>query len=196
MNTPKKCGNLYVQFDENNRPEYAFKVKADSWNKGNYIIQEFIPMCDKKFDTVVLPKLVNDQTTGLLFGYKLENYVDGTVHLGRDLFKGFKNIKIVVPFNNSISFADGCFENASQVEFVIPEGLGFKSISRRTNSGFDYIDENWFLIADKKLNAGDLAGFVADYAVESHQSDVFVDNHHSTFTLSRVMEDVDEGQPQ
>ena len=51
MLLPKKCGELYIYFDEKNTPLYAFKVTT------NNTIETFYNLTDGPLDTIVLPKL-------------------------------------------------------------------------------------------------------------------------------------------
>lgn len=158
MELPIKCGKMYIKFDKNNHLEYGFEVKGNQ-------IKKFIPLTDNEIDSIVLPRLVDDNEfdfssidenghcKALIYNQKrkIRDYVTGSVKICDGCFDGLNKAKIIVPFENSIMLDWGSFEKNAEVELVIPDNLTLKQIYRRFDDGFDYERENWTLIADKKI---------------------------------------------
>lgn len=159
MNLPRKCGQLYIKFDESNQPEYGFDVVGNQ-------IKKFISLTDNVVKSIILPKLVDDCTFDissidekssyklLLYNQKIkmQNYVLGRVKICDGCFKGLKEAKIIVPFENSVMLDWGAFEENAKIELVIHKNLTLKQVYRRFDTGFDYEHENWTLIGDKKVS--------------------------------------------
>ena len=103
MKLPRKCGDLWIKFDENNMPEYGFKVDGN-------VIKKVFSFTEKEIDTIVLPKIVKDVDLDELFkdrkNIEVHRYLTGKVEFKDWCFDECKNIskhlKIVVPFKNSI----------------------------------------------------------------------------------------------
>ena len=169
MNLPKKCGDMYIMFDDAGAPEYGFKVHE--YKGSNYaVIEEFIPLSSGPFKTIVLPKVLEDQelvynpkyarrqtkndknSSSMWFlEHALEKYVKGHIKVKDECFKGIKEAKIVVPFKTSVMLDWGSFDNDAKIDFVLPKGFCLKQVYRMFDSGFDYERENWTIIADEKL---------------------------------------------
>lgn len=178
MNLPRKCGNVYIKFDENNNPEYGFEI--DSYRDKKYI-KKFIIMTDNKIDTIIFPKLfekgesidaghITQKDWSNRFFLSFEKYATGEVKLCSDCFKGIKNAKIIIPFTGSIMVDYGSFEKDANIEFITKSNLSLKQVYRRFDTGFDYEHENWTLIADKSFNFdGKICG--DDYYVEDYNEE-------------------------
>ena len=187
MNLPKKCGNMYIMFDENNNPEYGFEV-----GKGykNYLIKKFHIMCDKKIDTIVLPKLFEDDTQRYAdidkeSEYSFHYYLTGNVKICSDCFNGIKKARIIVPFVSSVMIDWGSFEEDAEIELVLHKNLDLKTVYRRFDTGFDYEREYWTLIGDKDLTGSSrLCG--DDYSVREYDYKPDWDNRLvANFKVSR-----------
>ena len=166
MNLPKKCGDIYIKFDDKNNPEYGFQV--DERFRKKYV-RQFIVMTDKKIDTIILPNLVDAEkaipakhisqkdwldTFYLLF----KNYASGEVELCEKCFKSVKNARIILPYFGSTMIDYGCFGEDAKIEFVTNKDLTLKQVYRTFDTGVDYAHENWTLIADKSFNFDDKIG--------------------------------------
>ena len=174
MNLPKRCGKMFVKFDEKGELEYGFEVK------GNEIVK-FIPLKDGEINTIILPPLVENDEFSLssvdinsphkatLYFQKriMEDYVKGRVRVCNGCFKGLKKARIVVPFENSVMLDWGSFDSDAKVELVIYKSLTLKQIGRVFDTGLDYERENWTLIADKKIRGhfGDNGLMRDDYSI-------------------------------
>lgn len=174
MNLPKRCGKMFVKFDDKGELEYGFEVK------GNEIVK-FVPLKDGEIHTIILPPLVDNEEFPLssvdmksphkatLYFQKrmMEDYVKGRVKLCAGCFKGMKKLRIVVPFENSVMLDWGCFESDAKIELVLPQNLTLKQIGRFFDAGYDYERENWTLIADKKIRGqfGDNGLMRDDYSI-------------------------------
>ena len=159
MNLPRKCGKMYIMFDDNNQPEYGFEVVGNK-------IKKFIPLTDKEIVSIVLPKLVENNEfdissidekshyKAMLYFQKTEmrEYITGCVKICDGCFDGLKKAKIIVPFENSIMLDWGSFEQDADVELVMSPNLTLKQIYRRFDTGFDYERENWTIVGDKKIS--------------------------------------------
>lgn len=174
MNLPRKCGNIYIKFDENNNPEYGFEVE-DGYHDRK-LIRKFIIMTDKPIDTIILPKFfekgldashITNEDWNKRFYLLFERYATGEVKLCEDCFKGIKDAKIIVPFTGSIMIDYGSFDGDANIQFITNNNLRLKQVYRRFDSGFDYEHENWTLVADKSFNyQGTMCG--DDYYVEDY----------------------------
>lgn len=159
MNLPKKCGDMHIKLDDNNEPEYGFEVS------GNKIIN-FVKLCDKPIEEIVLPRLADDiecprlEDNSTFAPYTtnmqkktMKKYVNGNIKICDGCFSGLKKATIVVPFENSVMLDWGSFDRDAEIEFVVPEDYALKQVYRRFDAGYDYEHENWTLIADKNLDA-------------------------------------------
>ena len=195
MNTPKKCGDMYIKYDENNNPEYGFLFSENQ-------LVKFVPLTNKPIHSIILPQMVKNETfdmadidedtqsKSLAYLYKniLRTYITGSVQIKEDCFKGIKKARIIVPFENSIMLDWGCFDEDSNIELVLPKTLTLKQIYRTFDTGFDYEHENWTIIADKDIR-GEFGwgGFqsenytIADY----HPEDL--DYKVASFTISYLL---------
>ena len=161
MNTPKKCGKMYIKFDDKNQPEYGFVVSGNR-------IQKFIPLTDNDsiYVSIILPKLIEsaepeiksiDESNphkSMLYmqKQKLEDYVVGKVKICDGCFEGIKKARIIVPFENSIMLDWGSFDKDADIELVMSKNLDLKQIYRRFDTGYDYERENWTIIGDKNIS--------------------------------------------
>lgn len=158
MKFPELCrNNTYINFDKDGKPEYVVLCNG---GKNRCLIEKVIPL-KEDLKTVVLPKLVKDvsfyipiDTNNEAVDYYAKDqasmYAKGTVCIGKDCFEGLDDIKIVVPFRNSLKVDSGAFDRNANVEFVIPEGHSIKSLTREYGSKFKGYDD-WTVIADDKL---------------------------------------------
>ncbi len=167
----RKCGNLYVKFDDENNPLYAFEVVGKT-------IKKFHPMCDDLPETIILPKLkinISDFSTQIdnfkmlyynriyqtnnnpnsnqsIINYYMELYGTGAYKLATECFKGIKKSKIIVPVDYSIMIDWNCFDDDAEIELVLPNDMTLKQVYRTFDTGFDYEHENWTLISHKDFN--------------------------------------------
>lgn len=178
MNLPRKCGNFYIKFDDNNNPEYGFEVEERGFRSKNFYIKKFHLFTDKKIENIILPKLIDksvlypgiikeiDKYRNSVF-LSLDQYLKGEVRFCEGCFSGSKKLNITVPFNGSIMLDWGCFEDDAEITFTTSNELALKQVYRQFDTGFDYERENWTLVADKNLQYnGNLCGdsfYVEDY---------------------------------
>ncbi len=162
----KKCGDLYVYFDENKNPLYAFEVDYNS-------IKRFYLMCDNMPDEIILPnikiedkdyykisnssmleaiKIKNEKREVYGIEGRLERYAVGAYKVARDCFRGIKKLKIIAPADYAIMLDWGCFDDNSEVEIVLPKNMTLKQVYRCFDTGFEYQRENWTLISHKDFN--------------------------------------------
>lgn len=177
MKLPKKCGNMYIMFDDKNQPLYGFEVYENK-------ITKFIPLTDNEsiYRCIVLPKIVEnskpevpnvedkDVPKSLLWFQKMQHrdYITGSVKIGVGCFDGVQRARIVVPFENSIMLDWGCFDRDAQIELVLPKRLSLKQVARRFDTGFDYEREVWVLVGDQSIN-GDLSvGYSDNYSIADY----------------------------
>ena len=153
MRTPKRCGGMYIMFDENSVPLYGFKVKKT--NDCCYL-ENFVLLSNKRIDKIVLPKVVasmpydNDMKNGKAF-----NYLKGALRIKSNCFKGIKEAKIYVPFDNSIMMCYGAFDDEAKIDFVTKSNLTLFNVYHRYDAGWDYNEETWTIIGDKNLSDKD-----------------------------------------
>ena len=136
MKLPKKCGDLWIKFDENNMPKYGFKVDGN-------VIKKFYSFTEKEIDTIVLPKIVKDVDLEESFkdrkNIEVHRYLTGNVKFKDWCFDECKNLskhlKIVVPFKNSINIANIINNNTfnslykpDTIEWIVPDGYGINSL--------------------------------------------------------------------
>lgn len=191
MNLPRKCGKLYIKFDESNQPEYGFEVVGQQ-------IKKFVPLTDKNFETIILPKLVEDYAfdipskeevgpyKSLLYYRNREmcDYVVGSEKVCADCFKGLKKAKIVIPFENSVMFDWGSFDQDAQIELIVPDSLALKQVYRCFDTGFDYEHENWTIVADKSLaEQFSMGGFGKDDFAIWDYNEADLDYNVANFTI-------------
>ena len=174
MKQPKRCGNMYIMFDDKNNPEYGFTFA------GNLLLK-FIPLTDKPIPSIILPKLVeskkcpdniNPNHNSNWDYYKtnaLLDYISGSMEICTGCFDGVKQAEIVVPFENSIKLEWGCFDKNADIELFLRSNLELKQIDRRFDYGHGYQFHSWTVIADKKLE-----GF---FSVEDKYDDYAIGNY-------------------
>lgn len=146
-----RCGDLYIYFDENNISSYAFKVNLD-FN----IIESFINLRDKMPAEIFLPN-INDQS------YIVENniftkdfkkasqYLKGNIIIGDNCFKGIKKLKIIVPFNFSVSFDLKAFDKDAVIEISTLANMGLIKVNYTFQTAVDEENECWILLGQKNL---------------------------------------------
>ena len=146
-----RCGDLYIYFDENNISSYAFKVNLD-FN----IIESFINLRDKMPAEIFLPN-INDQS------YIVENniftkdfkkasqYLKGNIIVGDNCFKGIKKLKIIVPFNFSVSFDLKAFDKDAVIEISTLANMGLIKVNYTFQTAVDEENESWILLGQKNL---------------------------------------------
>ena len=200
MKLPKKCGEMYIMFDDAGAPEYGFKVFVNQYS-GKAVIEEFIPLSSGTFKTIVLPKVIDDQElvvynakdldiskySSIRWGSQwkaetmLTKYATGNITITDDCFKGIKEATIVVPFKNSVMLDWGSFEKDAKINLVLPKGFCLKQIYRTFDTGFDYEHENWTLIADEKL--GGQWGSHSDHLSVLEYNERYQDYSVADFTI-------------
>ena len=146
-----RCGDLYIYFDENNISSYAFKVNLD-FN----IIESFINLKDKMPAEIFLPN-INGQS------YIVENniftkdfkkasqYLKGNIIVGDNCFKGIKKLKIIVPFNFSVSFDLKAFDKDAVIEISTLANMGLIKVEYTFQTAVDEENECWILLGQKNL---------------------------------------------
>lgn len=146
-----RCGDLYIYFDENNISSYAFKVNLD-FN----IIESFINLRDKMPAEIFLPN-INGQS------YIVENniftkdfkkasqYLKGNIIVGDNCFKGIKKLKIIVPFNFSVSFDLKAFDKDAVIEISTLANMGLIKVNYTFQTAVDEENECWILLGQKNL---------------------------------------------
>lgn len=192
MNLPRRYGKMYIKFDENNCPKYAFEVDGNR-------IKKFVPLTDEEIKTIVLPKLTENnrfdiasideknscQSTLFYQKTKMQEYITGSVKICSGCFADLKKTRIVVPFENSIMLDWDSFDSNAKVELVVPSNLTLKQIYRVFDNGFDYERENWTLLGDKKItknfNIGSGFGMDKFSILEYNENDL--DNKVANFTI-------------
>lgn len=150
---PIKCGEMYIKFNREHKPEYGFIVKGN-------IIKTFVNLTDNLPQNIVLPYINQnafvptcqkqmDIAKQLTAG---ENYVKGNIKIAQGCFQGLKSVNIVVPFNSSIMLYSKCFEEKAEVEMTVPTNMELKQVIRSFVTSMDYERESWTLLADKDID--------------------------------------------
>ena len=187
LNLPKKCGEMYVAFDENNNPLYGFRVRGYK----ECIIEEFVRLSDELPEFIVLPKLnknafvpeeADEFDLSKLGVFRGEDYVKGNIKLCNRCFKGIKNAKIVLPYNTSVMLDWGCFDDGAEIEFVVPENIGLKQVYRTFDTGFDYEHEYWTILCDKRIVC-EIGGYGDSYCTSEYTID------YNPFNKFKISED-------
>ena len=171
LKLPKKSGEMYIYFDENNIPLYGFKVE---WKN----IVQFVRLADELPEFIVLPKINEKEfvpkhefnLADLDTSFIAEGYVKGNIKLCDGCFKGIRSAKIVLPFNTSVMLDWGCFDKGAKIEFVVPQNIGLKQVYRTFDTGFDYEHENWPILCDKRIIC-DIADYKDSYCTREHTKD-------------------------
>lgn len=146
-----RCGDLYIYFDENNISSYAFKVNLD-FN----IIESFINLRDKMPAEIFLPN-INDQSyiaENNIFTKdfkKASQYLKGNIIVGDNCFKGIKKLKIIVPFNFSVSFDLKAFDKDAVIEISTLANMGLIKVEYTFQTAVDEENECWILLGQKNL---------------------------------------------
>ena len=199
MKLPKKCGNIYIMFDDKNQPLYGFEVYENK-------ITKFIPLTDNDsiYKCIVLPKIVESEkpeapnvddeqsSESMKYWQKMAycDYISGSVKIGVGCFEGIEKARIIVPFENSIMIDWGSFDEDAQVELVLAKNLALKQVYRMFDDGFDYQRENWTLVGDKSL-AGEfsMGGFRSDHYSIADYDEKRSDYKVANFTVSHLLPD-------
>ncbi len=160
MNLPEMCReNTYIQYDKDGKPSC---VVLCSVKGGRVSIEKVIPLKDK-LDEVILPRVVGDkrfimpvsldkQNEALAYyeADKASNYAKGSVKIKNSCFEGMGDIRVVVPFRNSIMLENKAFDNGVNIEFVLPSGMALRNVTREYGTRYKGYDD-WVVIADKEL---------------------------------------------
>lgn len=148
---PVSYGDLYIYFDRNNDLRYAFKVNHD-FN----IIESFFNLTNKMPEEIVLPN-INEHA------YVIENnmlakdfkkssqYLQGNIIVGNKCFQGINKLKLIIPFNSSISFDLKAFDKNANIEILTLENMGFTQVDYTFQTAVDEENESWILLAQKNL---------------------------------------------
>ena len=185
MRLPEKLGLMYVMYDDEHKLEYGFEV---SINKREKKIVKFFNFGRKKIDKIVLPKIINNFPAEMLNNkIDKENYLKGALKICKGCFEGVNNVKIIIPFNNSVNFEVGCFDDKNvQVEILAPKNMGLQQVSRKTNNLYDNNEDSWVIVGDKRLignNFSVLDGGV--FSVEDYYYDAYYDSPIAKITVSK-----------
>ncbi len=163
MDLPNNYGKISIKFDENKNPEYGFIVK--SGYNDEYTIEKFVPMTEEKIDTIVLPKLIDEDK---LYLKPIENddelidddflkYIYGKIEIDPHCFCDVVKAKIVVPFVNSVRIDPSSFTQHAQIEFLLDENLSLRKVDKILDLGPNSEHKTWFLITNKNLALGTYA---------------------------------------
>ena len=158
MKTPKLYENMYIMFDENNKPEYGFTFIGSN-------LQKFIPLTDKKITSITLPMIVNDNECpeNIVNGFgnddidslnkkrAMQDYIYGYASISPRCFEGVKDAQIIIPFKNSLKLNWECFDHDANIELLVPESMSLKQIYRKLNGDFDSHYSTWTIVADKNI---------------------------------------------
>ena len=181
MNVPQRYGTMYIKFDDNNVPEYAFEFQGNK-------IKRFFPLTDKEINYIVLPKINRatelsayivegiDEKDPTLYEKKsqLQNYVHGDIKICEGCFQGLKKATIIVPFVNYVMLDWGSFDKEAEIKFILPKSSALKEICRHFDAGYNF--ERWTLIGDKRIS-GQLcfsshSCFGERYGIYNHRADL------------------------
>lgn len=180
MNLPEKCReNTYIQYGNDGNPEYVVLCEK----KGSRVsIQKVIPLKDN-IDEIILPRVIADkpfmmpinvgQQNEALAYYEADrasNYAKGIVRIKNSCFEGMGDVKVVVPFRNSIVLENRAFDNNANIEFVLPSGMALKNVTREYGARYKGYDD-WVVIADKELNGK--IDFLSSYLPEVYSAKEF-----------------------
>lgn len=166
----KKCGDLYVYFDEYKNPLYSFEVDYN-------IIKKFHLMSEQMPEEIILPKIEirtddcrkisNSCMLGAIDVLKkhkekqfitagckmqLEYYATGAFKVANSCFAEIKKIKLIAPVDYSIMLDWECLDKNAEIELILPKNMTLKQVYRIFDTGFDYERENWTLISHKDFN--------------------------------------------
>lgn len=160
MNLPKMCReNTYIQYGNDGNPEYVVLCEK----KGSRVsIQKVIPLRDN-VEEVILPRVVADKAFAMPINVgkqnealayyeadKASNYAKGIVRIKNSCFEGMGDVKVVVPFRNSIVLENKAFDTNSNIEFVLPSGMALRNVTREYGARYKGY-EDWVVIANKEL---------------------------------------------
>lgn len=190
MDKLRKCGQMWIKFDENNEPEYGFQVNGRK-------IERFLNLSDKEVNKVILPDIceeepytpedlkfivehLNDSNYFLNSKNSLQSYLKGQIRISPGCFNGsFKNaeqpIKIIVPFEHSLLIDHGAFDDDTKPKFILKKGMQIFKVNRRFDTYFDYEYEFWPLIARKEIKDLNLTEYHEDYSVSEFEPDQYCD---------------------
>lgn len=159
MLLPKKCGDLYVYFDEQNTPLYAFKVTS------NNTIETFYNLTDGPISTIVLPQFPEktgklksagqsfDNTSNAVLKSMAVQYAHGESELKWGAFNFVANCTLVVPSDRPLRLGRASFMGGSKINIIAPENMGLKQIYEDPQGWASYDDpDEWFLLANKDFN--------------------------------------------
>ena len=111
---------------------------------------EFIVLPKLNVDTLDLVSKSKSEADIANFDFYDFSYITGLITIEPKAFKGVENADIVIPFNTSVALEWTCFDDNSNITFLLPENMNLKQIYRTFDTGYDYESEHWTLIADKK----------------------------------------------
>lgn len=185
MEKLRKCGQMWIKFDENNEPEYGFQVKGRK-------IERFLNLSDREVTKVILPDIceekayspedlkyyiehINDENR-YLSSKILKSYIKGQIVILSGCFKNsFKNaeqpIEIIVPFEHSLLIDYKAFDDDIKPKFILKNGMQIFKINRVFDTYIDFEYEFWPLIARKEINNLNYKENREDYSVSKFESD-------------------------
>ncbi len=190
MKCPVKCGKMYIKFDDDNQPEYGFEV-------GRFVINKFFPLCDKSISKIILPQISNSTIYAGIRKNEIKEleeeynnimkaeYAAGELRIAKGCFSGIKNAKIIIPFENSIMLDWGAFDKDAQIELVLPKAMSIKQVFRRFDNGFDYENECWLVVANKKFNES-FGNLNDNFLVEEFEQDKLKQNFNLNFATLKI----------
>lgn len=170
MNELRKCGSMYIKFDEQGNPEYGFEVE------GRYIKKLHL-LCDKPLDTFMLPDFgkqrfdvdndyLEDYAKKFASKQEISRFeLDGFESIMEDCFKGsarvcgdcfskvrnLKNVKLIAPTKYSIMLDWGAFESGTKVTVVLPNDMDLFQVYRSFSGLARHENEHWTLIGQSGL---------------------------------------------
>lgn len=169
MEKLKRCGEMWIKFDENGLPEYGFDVE-------NYTLKKFKLLSDREVNQIILPDFGNIEfisKNDLIEAKKclknpynsneltqksqnlIKNYITGSAKICTDCFKGCftkqQSLEILVPNDYSIMVEHEVFDNYINPKFILKNDMSAYKINRIRDTFFSHDTEFWTLIGHNNL---------------------------------------------
>lgn len=125
----RKCGDMYIDFDENKNPKYGYTIDYDCYSLNKLINLSHTP------NTVVIPDATKD------YAYNSE---DDLAHkftvVDHGCLRGLKNLTIIIPNGTNVVFEHGAFDYDTPINFVVPKGKEVTFVTQFSNGWIDIAD--------------------------------------------------------
>ncbi|MCM1403970.1 MAG: hypothetical protein NC133_00465 [Prevotella sp.] len=169
--TLQRCGEMYLKFDTNGRPEYGFTFNADQRALTKFyhlqnpslidtvsrgIKQIELPIWDVPQTPIIadnqamLNALRNRQDP--ITERTLTDYAQGGIRVANGCFQGLHELLLVIPSNYSVKLDEDCFDRHAKIELVLPAEMELKQVLRKSNTKNNSVHENWTLVAHRDFN--------------------------------------------